>query len=146
MNEKIITQDCAELEFDGRVIIKGQVKLSKLSCTDLRIEFGGNLDCGGNLRFSYHLKFKLKLNAKIIRLAPTDEIERRFWIEKLNLFGFPELALKIKVGCMDNIRKKLEPYAKELLACKLWTLTERLAIKSWIDGKVEFELGGLICQ
>ena len=72
------------------------------------------------------------------RISPNSAFERNFWVEKLNLFGFGELAKEIETKCVDEIKEKIKPYAERLLACKHWTLTERLAIMSWIDGKISY--------
>jgi len=78
----------------------------------------------------------------LLRISRDSNIEREYWIEKFNLFGFKKVAEVIKEGCIDSIRNKvseIKGIKSKLLKCKYWTATERLVIKSWIDGKLEKE-------
>ena len=141
MKEKTIRGKIdGNVEFDGKIIVSGKCEVTgNIFCEDLDIYAGGYISAGGDISFSYYLKFGTKITAKLLRGSSNLEIERAFWIEKFNLFGFKKLAAEIKTGCVAEIRAKLQPWVKKLRACKLWTETERLVIGSWIDGKLEYK-------
>ena len=69
-----------------------------------------------------------------------ETFERSFWIEKMNLFGFKAVAKKLKEGCVDEIREKVKAIKGikvKLLKCSYWTNTERMVLKSWLDGELK---------
>jgi len=77
------------------------------------------------------------LTCKLLRILPNSENERKYWLEKFNLFSFKAVAKCIEVGCVPEIREKINKLPasdkKEMEKLKYWTKIERLVLKSWRD-------------
>jgi hypothetical protein len=76
-----------------------------------------------------------------LRISASATFERSFWLEKYKMFGFKKMTKLIKSDCRETLLKGHQglskAYKKKLLNFKYWTNTERLAIKSWLEGGLE---------
>ena len=125
----------------GHISSDGDIYSDKDIYSGGYIYSGGHIYSGGNIYFSYHLIFKTKITCKLLRLSSNSEIERRYWIEKFNLFGFKKIAKQISTGCVQEIQPIFadKKTAARLLKCKYFTKLEKLIIKSWHKGELKGE-------
>lgn len=99
----------------------------------------GDIHSESYIYVSFFLKFGAKISCKILRISTNENLERNYWIDKMNLFGFPDVANAAKDGCVDTIRERLTKCknVKAVLKFKYWTSFERMVIKSWINGELK---------
>ena len=131
----------------GHIYSGGRIYSREYIFSGMQTFSGGDIYSGryiysrGDIYFSYHLIFKTEITCKLLRLSCNHEIERQYWIEKFNLFGFKKIAKQISTGCVTEIKPIFEDKktAARLLKCKYFTKLEKLIIKSWHKGELEDE-------
>jgi len=128
------------VDSNGNIWSGGSIKVNENIISAGSIRSNGDINSGAYIYFSFFLKFRDCITCKLLRISPKTVFERDYWIERLNLFGFEDIAEIIKEGCTSKIRTKLSKIKgieKRLLECPHWTQTERLVILSWLKGGLE---------
>ena len=96
----------------------------------------GNIHSESNISFMYHLGALGNITCKALRISAFAGLERAYWIEKMNLFGFANLAKIVEEGnCFDDIREnflKIDGIETTLMNCPYWAAIEKAALLCFV--------------